>query len=85
MQRAFLATAAFFLLATSAMAQDHALVLTGIGRFAVFADAPDRGNALKARSSSGDTAPVNFTPFETAYTALTEKLQPLVFELGFLR
>ena len=42
-------------------------------------------NALKARSSSGDTAPVNFTPFETAYTALTEKLQPLVFELGFLR
>ena len=42
-------------------------------------------NALKARSSSGDTAPVNFTPFETAYTALTEKLQPQVFELGFLR
>ena len=42
-------------------------------------------NALKARSSSGDTAPVNFTPFETAYAALTEKLQPLVFELGFLR
>ncbi|MNL28957.1 hypothetical protein D3C87_1506250 [compost metagenome] len=39
MQRAFLATAAFFLLATSASAQDHALVLTGIGRFAVFADA----------------------------------------------
>ena len=53
MQRAFLATAAFFLLATSAMAQDHALVLTGIGRFAVFADAasltPD-GDGVRMRS-----------------------------------
>lgn len=42
-------------------------------------------NALKARNSSGDIAPVDFTPFETAYKALTEKLQPQVFELGFLR
>ena len=53
MQRAFLATAAFFLLATSAMAQDHALVLTGVGRFAIFADAasvtPD-GDGVRMRS-----------------------------------
>jgi hypothetical protein len=42
-------------------------------------------NALKARSASGDSAPVNFGPFELAYRALTEKLQPLVFSLGFLR
>ena len=53
MLRAFLATAAFFLLATSAMAQDHALVLTGVGRFAVFADAasltPD-GDGVRMRS-----------------------------------
>ncbi len=41
MQRALIATAACLasLLATSATAQDHALVLTGEGRFAVFADA----------------------------------------------
>lgn len=42
-------------------------------------------NALKARNESGDTAPVNFVPFEQAYQALTEKLQPQVFSLGFLR
>ena len=42
-------------------------------------------NALKARSESGDTAPVNFAPFEQAYQALTEKLKPMVFQLGFLR
>lgn len=42
-------------------------------------------NALKARNSSGDTAPVNFGPLESAYQALTEKLQPQVFSLGFLR
>lgn len=42
-------------------------------------------NALKARSESGDTAPVNFVPFEQAYQTLTEKLQPQVFSLGFLR
>jgi hypothetical protein len=42
-------------------------------------------NALAARNKSGDTAPVNFTPFETAYEALTLKLRPQVFELGFLR
>ena len=42
-------------------------------------------NALKKRNDSGDTIPVDFTPFETAYKALSEKLQPQVFELGFLR
>ncbi|MFK0299960.1 hypothetical protein ACIQTU_12165 [Brevundimonas sp. NPDC090276] len=50
MQRAFLATAAFSLLATGAGAQDHALVLTGVGRFAVFAD---------AASITPDSAPTN--------------------------
>jgi hypothetical protein len=42
-------------------------------------------NALAARNQSGDTAPVNFTPFESAYQALTTKLRPQVFSLGFLR
>ncbi len=42
-------------------------------------------NALKARNASGDTAPVNFGPFELAYQALTDKLRPQVFALGFLR
>jgi predicted RNA methylase len=40
---------------------------------------------LQARNSSGDFPVVSFTPFEEAYKALTEKLQPLVYELGFLR
>jgi hypothetical protein len=42
-------------------------------------------NALKARNASGDTAPVNFGPFELSYQTLTEKLKPQVFSLGFLR
>lgn len=42
-------------------------------------------NALAARNASGDTVPVNFGPFELAYQALTEKLRPQVFTLGFLR
>ena len=42
-------------------------------------------NALKARGSSDDIAPISFKPFETAYKALSEKLLPQVFELGFLR
>jgi hypothetical protein len=33
---------------------------------------------------NGDFPPVSFKPFETAYKTLTEKLQPMVFELGFL-
>jgi hypothetical protein len=42
-------------------------------------------NALAERNKSGDTAPINFTPFESAYQALTDKLRPQVFSLGFLR
>jgi hypothetical protein len=42
-------------------------------------------NALKARNASDDVAPVDFTPFETAYKTLSDKLRPQVFELGFLR
>lgn len=42
-------------------------------------------NALAERNKSGDTAPINFTPFEAAYQALTDKLRPQVFSLGFLR
>jgi hypothetical protein len=42
-------------------------------------------NALAERNKSGDTTPVNFTPFESAYQALTNKLRPQVFSLGFLR
>ncbi|WP_296177376.1 hypothetical protein [uncultured Brevundimonas sp.] len=46
-------TAGLVLSATSAAAQDHALVLTGVGRFAIFADAasltPD-GEGVRMRS-----------------------------------
>ncbi len=41
--------------------------------------------ALQARNASGDFAPVSFKPFEEAYKTLTEKLQPMVYELGFLK
>ncbi len=41
--------------------------------------------ALQARNASGDFTPVSFKPFEEAYKALTEKLQPMVYELGFLK
>ena len=41
--------------------------------------------SLQARNASGDLAPVSFKPFEEAYKALTEKLQPMVYELGFLK
>jgi hypothetical protein len=41
--------------------------------------------ALQARNSSSDYAPVSFKPFEEAYKTLTEKLQPMVYELGFLK
>jgi len=51
---------------------------------------PDAGwyqvrKALQARNASGDFTLVNFKHFETAYKALTEKLQPMVYELGFLK
>lgn len=41
--------------------------------------------ALQARNISGDFLPVMFTNFEKAYKTLTEKLQPQVYELGFLK
>ena len=41
--------------------------------------------ALQARNAGGDFLPVSFTYLETAYKALTEKLQPLVYEYGFLK
>ena len=41
--------------------------------------------ALQKRNASGDNIEVNFKPFEEAYKTLTEKLQPQVYELGFLR
>ncbi len=41
--------------------------------------------ALQARNTSGDFDPVSFKPFEEAYKALSEKLQPQVYELGFLK
>jgi hypothetical protein len=42
-------------------------------------------NALKKRNESWDFSPVSFGEFEAAYKALTEKLRPMVWELGFLR
>lgn len=42
-------------------------------------------NALAERNKSGDTPPVSFAAFEAACSALTDKLRPQVFELGFLR
>ena len=42
-------------------------------------------NALKKRNESGDYPVVSFASFELTYKALTEKLQPLVYELGFLK
>jgi hypothetical protein len=41
-------------------------------------------NALKQRNEDGDEVPVSFAAFESAYQHLSEKLQPLVYELGFL-
>jgi hypothetical protein len=41
--------------------------------------------ALQARNESGDFPPVSFKAFESAYKSLTEKLQPMVYELGFLK
>ncbi len=41
--------------------------------------------ALQARNASGDFPPLSFSPLEVAYKTLTEKLQPMVYELGFLR
>ncbi|WP_353571136.1 hypothetical protein [Candidatus Albibeggiatoa sp. nov. BB20] len=42
-------------------------------------------NALKKRNADSSAIPTDFTEFETAYQALSEKLRPQVFELGFLK
>jgi hypothetical protein len=42
-------------------------------------------NALKERNKAGDGMPVDFSAFEAAYKALSEKLIPQVYELGFLK
>ena len=41
--------------------------------------------AIQARNQSGDVPPVDFSPFEAAYKALTQKLEPQVYTLGFLK
>jgi hypothetical protein len=41
--------------------------------------------AIEKRNSGGDFAPVSFDAFKEAYASLTEKLQPQVYELGFLK
>ena len=41
--------------------------------------------ALEARNADGDSVPVSFEPFKTAYDALSAKLRPMVYELGFMR
>ncbi len=41
--------------------------------------------ALQARNTDEDFPPINFKPFEESYKILTEKLQPQVYELGFLK
>lgn len=41
--------------------------------------------SLQARNESGDYVPVSFKPFESAYTALSEKLRPLIYDLGFVK
>lgn len=41
--------------------------------------------ALKAQNESGNSVPVKFTAFETAYQNLSEKLRPQVYQYGFLK
>ncbi|MEO6833430.1 MAG: hypothetical protein ABI169_14580, partial [Chitinophagaceae bacterium] len=41
--------------------------------------------ALEARNDSGDYPAVSFAAFKAAYNSLSEKLQPMVYELGFLK
>jgi hypothetical protein len=47
---------------------------------------PDAGwyQVRRALEAYRDTTLINFEPLKTAYTALSEKLRPLVFSLGFL-
>ena len=41
--------------------------------------------ALEARNLNGNSTPVDFSPFKTAYELLGNKLRPQVYELGFMR
>jgi hypothetical protein len=41
--------------------------------------------ALQARNASGDFPAISFMLFEAEYKNLSEKLRPLVYELGFLK
>lgn len=41
--------------------------------------------ALQHRNASGDFIPISFKPFEESYKRLSEKLLPMVYDLGFLR
>lgn len=41
--------------------------------------------ALKAQNESGNSVPVSFAAFESAYKALSEKLRPQVYSYGFLK
>jgi len=41
--------------------------------------------ALQSRNIGSDYAPISFKPFENAYKILGEKLQPQVYDLGFLK
>jgi hypothetical protein len=59
-------------------------------RTALKLNRPDVGwwqirKTLAARNESGDVPPVSFDKLDASYEALTEKLRPLVFSLGFLR
>ena len=40
--------------------------------------------ARRALEAYGDTELTDFDPMKTAYSALSEKLRPMVFSLGFL-
>ena len=42
-------------------------------------------NAVKKRNESGDFPLVNFKAFEETYKTLSEKLQPKIYEFGFLK
>ena len=42
-------------------------------------------NTLKKRNEAGDFPKVSFSEFEKSYKNLTEKLEPQVYELGFLK
>lgn len=47
---------------------------------------PDAGwyQVRRALEANGDTEPTDFDPMKAAYSALSDKLRPMVFSLGFL-